>query len=737
MRLVLILLAISLQKRIHCHDSESAEVNRIEITPFYDTIIFNDVIDIINELNRNSPFNAFTNSDSESDENVEDLLSDYQRYLDKAHEQRRIYLEKSNKTKNKVPTLRHDTFVKANLPSAFEKYNSYYSPNQFYNSGMFKYPPTGFSNPLDLFVPINPPLSYFKAPDDDSVNSRKLLDGESPNSDKLLGDKKTIILPPLFKSSVKHDFTKSPCMCTSSTIPCKCNCKQCFVLLDSLNTVKNGPQSPELTRKVFSQNSLSVDPKIQEHLLEDMSENPNTINVKIKVDVQLPKMLNIGKQFNRDSATEYEDNSKELTSNIRIPTTSFNFPVPLDMFGYRRLPKISKHDSAPFRKITIHKRKKSRPNSNSNKKHRKKLIAFHNVKMSPAQTLKPSQAINVHHNASIKSLKSENLNETIQINAPATMTLKPEIANTTTTNPDLKNSTQFEESIYFMVNISHNNENDTDEVRRTGNSIELDPKTKPNISTPSIFRKKRDIHVENNNQTSSQNNTKESNENLNVMPKDTKFDSKAKKAPEKGFSEEELLYWPITTKNKVSFVKPSNITDIILQREHKKTKLNITKETIRNNRTKALEQAIFGQVDWDDMDAVAPTFLSFVGKYINGIVTFCSQKICHSMKCAEKTCIHRVCKPEDRFNHIGHCSGSNKTDSVASMESIMDLPSNVVFEIVDMLQDKMLGKIHGKVTLCINLKCITFAASKKIFIKSKCVVKSLNKMGHCPNMKKS
>ncbi|CAH0398286.1 unnamed protein product [Chilo suppressalis] len=62
----------------------------------------------------------------------------------------------------------------------------------------------------------------------------------------------------------------------------------------------------------------------------------------------------------------------------------------------------------------------------------------------------------------------------------------------------------------------------------------------------------------------------------------------------------------------------------------------------------ALEKAIFGNVDWNDVDTVAPTFISFV-------------------------------------------------DSVVSMESIMDLPSNVAFEIVDILKDKMLGNIYVNV----------------------------------------
>lgn len=69
------------------------------------------------------------------------------------------------------------------------------------------------------------------------------------------------------------------------------------------------------------------------------------------------------------------------------------------------------------------------------------------------------------------------------------------------------------------------------------------------------------------------------------------------------------------------------------------------------------------------------------------------------------------------------------------MESIMDLPSNIGFEIVDILHDKMLGKMYGKATLCIISKCTTFVASKKTFQKSKCTSKELGPFGHCPNVK--
>lgn len=65
------------------------------------------------------------------------------------------------------------------------------------------------------------------------------------------------------------------------------------------------------------------------------------------------------------------------------------------------------------------------------------------------------------------------------------------------------------------------------------------------------------------------------------------------------------------------------------------------------------------------------------------------------------------------------------------MESIMDLPTKVAFDIVDILQNKMEGKLYGKGTLCINPKCISFAAVKKTFLKAKCTVKELTPLGHC------
>lgn len=69
------------------------------------------------------------------------------------------------------------------------------------------------------------------------------------------------------------------------------------------------------------------------------------------------------------------------------------------------------------------------------------------------------------------------------------------------------------------------------------------------------------------------------------------------------------------------------------------------------------------------------------------------------------------------------------------MTSIMDLPSNVAYEIVDILEERMIGKLYGKVTFCISPKCMTFSAYKKTFLKSKCALKEINILGHCKNTK--
>ncbi|CAG9786812.1 unnamed protein product [Diatraea saccharalis] len=665
-------------------ESDSAEFNRIEISPIYDTIIFSDVIDIINELNQNLKMPIDDNSESESDDNIEDLLTEYQHYLDKAHDQRRLYLEKTNKTKNKVPLYRHENFVKSHAPPDF-RYNNYYAHN-YYNPSVMKFPPTSLNHPLDLFLPLTPSLRFFNKPNHMNTSQRRDIVRDSLKTSHQ--DKNSLYLPPSLWSSMSGPL-KSLCFCKHNEVPCKCKCKECL-----LSSNENEP-------KLVNNNNKNMEYKLQEHsFIEDVMANANTLNVRIKVDVQLPNIPDstnkYGRQYNRESAVEFEDTSKELPNSIRLPSTYFNVPIPMDVLGFKRLSKMHRYDS-PLQKITIHKKKKSRSGNSNNKKHRKKLITFHNIKLSPNHSLKSMSFEN--HNSTNMTVKNY-FNYTNVIHQEITTTNMPTFNNfTTTTYSELSvplNTTPIEESIYLMVNISNNSENETDELQKTGNSIELEYKTVTNSSTeiPINQRVKRE--------TASQNSSDimkkiKSSKLLNVIGIKSKK-ILLKKSNMSVLSDTELLYWPSNVQNK-SQLQINDLNNIILEQENKKAKLNITKETIRHNRTMALEKAIFGNIDWNDIDTIAPTFISFVGKYVHGILTFCSDTICHSMKCANATCVHRTCTPELRFNHIGHCSGCNTSDSVVSMESIMDLPSNVVFEIVDILKEKLLGKLYVQLAL--------------------------------------
>ncbi|CAH0585628.1 unnamed protein product [Chrysodeixis includens] len=751
---------------IYCYDSESSESNRIEVTPFYDTIIYSDIADIINDFENNgvSPLDVIANSESQSDENVDELLSEYQKYLEKAHKQRKNYIEKS-KSKNKVPLLpRHDQFSKTKTSVDNSKHDEYYYANGFYNAGTFKFPPASYGNPLDVFIPVNSKGKYVNKPEATTILPKGVRDELFPIEKIMFNDKKLLDLTPVLHKSPLESI-KSSCYCKNGHIPCDCSCKQCLVHFDPMSRDHNEQmklRSPDDQKK----HALLYDGffKKPEHLMDDNIKDmlpDNTLNIRIKIDLQLPKPQEIlGKLYkihNHEKVYEPDDViSKELTTAINLPFPYFNFPTP-DLFGYKKAAKLSKDDTTPLHKITIHKKKKSRANNN-NKKHRKKLITFHNIKLEQ-QPLFPSPSRFSDNNISetYRNDNSSNIaNETI-LAAQASNALQIEINSMINKTDDMLNETQTDESIYLMVNITNNAFNSTDDTHKIENSIETDfPKNTSNITTkvPST-REKRDVskvianNVTNNknyekNTPSKKDNSAKVSLNLNKI-KPTLPPAKNDITKEKGFtkkadksllSDSELLYWPNVTRNKGD-VKSKNITTIILENEHKKTKLNMTKETIRLNHTRALEQAIFGEVDWDDVDTVAPAFMSFVGKYIRGVLTFCSQKVCHSMKCANKTCLHRVCLPSDRLNNKGHCAGTNSTDSVASMESIMDLPSNIAFEIVDILQNKMLGKIFGKATFCINSKCITLVTSKKNFVKSRCSIKELNAAGHCPNAKNS
>lgn len=637
------------------------------------------------------------------------------------------------KLKNKVPLLRHERFSKTNFGNG-GKYNDYLYKNGYYNMNTYK-----SMNPLDLLIPISSKANHF--------NTIELTTTLPRDSMELNTFKKILLTEDRQSPSTFPKFAfNAPC-CKNGQM----SCKQCTSPKDysrSRLEPRMSPYSDE--KKPDTENKFT-------ELTDD------ALNIRIKIDVQLPKLHErLDKQQNVFDLND-GSNTKDFPLAIKMPTSYYNFPIPMNLFGYK---KRSKLNSSPLHKITMHRKKKSKSNTGG-KKHRKKIITFHNIK------LEPQQIYEAHFgkpNVSEGNTKYD-LSTVADLVTSTTKNIETNITSTTLIPLEkINNETQTEENIFLVVNISNNVVNETEESNKTNNSIETDYTNailKSTTDNSLHLIKKREAIAPNgtfavSNKTVALNKTvPQAKPVLNVTKalKDT-----AKRVDKGLISDDELLYWP-NINGSLSKIIPKNITTIILESETKKTKLNMTKEAMRRNRTRTLEKAIFGDADWNDVDTVVPAFISFIGKYIQGALTFCSNNICHSMKCGQKVCHHRVCVPIDRLNNKGHCIGANNTgksisnsslasartyinkrvpinnktfilsDSVATMESIMDLPSNVAFEIVDILQDKMAGKLFGKVTLCISAKCITFAASKKLFIKNKCIIKELNPKGHCVNSK--
>lgn len=570
---------------------------------------------------------------------------------------------------------RHDQFSKTK--SNVEKHDDYVSTNSFYNPSAYKFNPS-FNNPLDVFIPINSKGKYMNKQETTALpkgNREEYL----PLEKFTFNEKKILDISPILHKSL--DPMKSSCFCKSGHIPCDCGCKQCLVRMDTmfkdpLEQLKM--HSSDDQRKSLLQHLLPYENsfnKKSEHLIDENMRDvltDNTLNIRIKIDLQLPKPQEILSRFSKihshDRMYDFDDAaSKELNTGINLPFPYFNFPVPMEVLGYKRATKYNKDESSsPVHKITIHKKKKSRANNN-NKKHRKKVITFHNIKVEQ-QPLFPNHFNDTNNSDTFKTDYSSNV--TNDTSLPSTTlplssnVLQFEINSMINKTDDILNETQTEESIYLMVNITNNPYNVTEDTHKIENSIENENFPKKITNTTSKLpstRKKRDISnvnvTANNNKHQTTKTTQPTKENVN---KDKNI---GKKADKNTLSDAELLYWPYISPSKET-VETKNITTMILENEHKKSKINMSKDTIRQNHTRVLEQAIFGNVDWDDVETVAPAFMSFVGKYIHGVLTFCSQKVCHSMKCANKTCLHRVCRPSDRLNNRGHCAGTNSTGTI-------------------------------------------------------------------------
>ncbi|KOB76347.1 Uncharacterized protein OBRU01_05961 [Operophtera brumata] len=587
--------------------------NGIELSPFYDTIIFSDIADIMKEFESSSIplFDKLAKYDSESDENVEDLLQEYQKYLEKENKQRKEYVGRT-KLKNRVPLLRHERFNKPSYGNG-DKYNDYLYKNGYYSSDPYK-----SKNPLNLFTPINPKVNYFNT----AVPTTKL-----PHDSMELNIFKKILLSEDNPSIPQFPF-KAPC-CKNG----KMSCKQCA--------------QANLEPRV----SLYSDEKKSNGMTENkyITDPDDALNIRIKIDVQLPK---IHERLDKHHTFDLNDgsNTKDFPLAIKMPTSYYNLPIPMNLFGYKR---VSKLNTSPNHKMTIHKKKKPKTNTGG-KKHRKKLITFHNI------NLEPQQIFQVHFGKSNTTNGITNeINSTVAANLGSITKEIIETNNSVTTSAPLvtvkTTDTQTEENIFLLVNISNNMVNNTEEANKTSNSIETEYTNAIfNATTENSLHsiKKREAGTANKTVTIAADNKTvtvdkkdiELNQtipqikiiaNITKAIKHNAIDN-AKKVDKSLPSEDELLYWPNNNISQSKTLVTKNITSIILETETKKAKLNMTKETIRDNHTKALEKAIFGDVDWNDVDAVAPAFMSFIGKYIEGTLTICSDIICHSMKCAQK-----------------------------------------------------------------------------------------------------
>lgn len=506
--------------------------------------------------------------------------------------------------------------------------------NDYYNN-MKDYQST-FTEPLSLFMSQEAKFNTFKKPE---FIKSQLQDYKDTNSAKSL-----------FKMypTISNLQPISHCYCKANQIPCKCACKQCIVLNDSLPIMNLNPYDDQSI--VFE----SFPKKSKNTLANNVNKiNEDNLNIRIKIDVQLPKILTdlIHKFRNKDKTIEGETiQSKETISTIRVPFPYLNFPFPLNISGHQKI--HNKHDHSAIHKITIHKKKKSRfSNNNKKRNHGKKIITFHSIKDDQPMSHNITKKINEITKNNSTDFRDKDIEE---IKAKTNKSFDEKVAKNDTNNnilkdPELKKANYTIETMYITVNMTKN-DNDTNEAQKLENSIETEFIEKVNKTADEPIRLKREA-LDHNIQTMSQNNTSASM--VTGMTPPNKFSKMTA-------GEMELLYWPTETKN-VKLVKSKNITALILERETKKSKLNMTHDKIRSDRTIALEQAIFGDVDWDDVDTVAPVFMSFVGKYLRGVLTFCSQNVCHSMKCSEKMCHHRICKPENRFNHKGHCTGNNDT----------------------------------------------------------------------------
>ncbi|XP_041978971.1 asparagine-rich protein-like isoform X2 [Aricia agestis] len=599
--LTIIILCFKNYIRCNVDDYVTADV---EILPPFETIIVSDLADVINEFNDNlkSGFDSNVYNDSDEKESIDELVSNYQTFLDKKHKHRMNIKETAS-----------------NLPKYTRTFSKYQSSK-------------------DLKFPRN--LNRF------------VSDSFYPYKNKIL--RKSDRHPKI--TSLLN--TLDTCNCEDNVFPCKCN--------SDFNTNSYEPYFKDEANDDLNKDNLNIN-----------------INVELKMDDFIETLTSILSKIFVGDKREESFGAKDQKHN----------PF-LNFFSMRSFNNNNSHIILPNKKVSFYKKKARHSNKVGRRHKNKNHLSINSLDDDALLKTKFTTDKNTT-SPSIKDIINTDKNSTLKnVNSSLHSFQKLEINNivnkehmTTVNVNKIENSTgstgeKILKASYVVIR------NNTEDFQSLGNSIEKfdGAKTEP-------------IKTRNRRQTKPVKYVPEVNEDY------------------------KLLYWPPYNSSNDSI---TSIGVLSIQKEQKE--LNVTNKKILSNVSVAIDKEIFNETNWKDVNSIARQFVFFVGKHLNGMLTLCSEDVCHSINCANKVCLERICEPQERFNAKGHCTAKLSADTVAPV-SVIDVPTTKAFKLIDDLKTKMAGKLFGKATLCETQKCVTFVATDKAFLKSDCTSKELAK-GH-------
>lgn len=369
--------------------------------------------------------------------------------------------------------------------------------------------------------------------------------------------------------------------------------------------------------------------KPKNHILENILSN---MKINMKIDIQLPMAKDTFSEASKDCIAHKFQEDDINQSVMYLPFPFLNFPTQFKLPSkINKINKNAKYNSA-------HKNKKAK--SNAHRKHHKKGI----VPVEHFNELKEI-AIPLIVNKQYNEYSKDNYDNVNVEHIMNNVTEKILSSNDNVTNID---NTSTAQEMFLTFNVTFNTENQTNTLLNTNRNFEETTETnelKKEVIPLSInSRKKRQTHLIKK-QINTTFNTQKSGQHLSQLK-----DSLDKNI----INDEDLLYWTDGPSSSVVNIKNKTITndDINLI-------LNIGDQVLQNNLT--LINNILDQINWNNVNRVATLFTMIFGKHFNGILTFCSDEMCETVKCYDKICLQRSCLPKSRRNQKGHCNNVNST----------------------------------------------------------------------------